>query len=86
MNEPKIKSLQLSLKHRVPTTVGEMIEVLEQLPKDMKIVKYGKKLGGNEFISRAEMLFLKLQRMKDYKIVQRACKETEGSEKVLIIS
>lgn len=64
-------------------TVGELVKYLKNLDQNMKVMirEHDQVLDGNEFKYRARFPFPVIQRIKDGKVAQRACKDTEGSEK-----
>ena len=88
MSEPKIKDLNLSIKNRMPKTIGELREALADLPKNMKIKVLGRNVYDDEGVSMCSVIkvFLTIKRVKNGMVAHRACKETNGAEKILVMS
>lgn len=69
--------------------VKKLIEKLQQFPDDMEVFGYSISCTGNKFkylvheVSIKEERFVKFE--KDTLIAQRACKETQGAKKCLVI-
>lgn len=68
-------------------TVKELKEKLSNLPDDMSINYAGETIFDNKWICKCvKASNAAVVRVKDGKVIQRACKQTSGGEKCLIIS